>query len=236
MLKTLDDILTESVERFGISTTSGFYTDTMLKNWIKQADRWATSYKKWPMTEGRLSTTYVSGTEEWNFEGIKAESIRFLTIGGKRYRKLNFEDYQIFREESSSGDDRVFSDFNRILLVNPNAPDTGTMTTYFQYAPVEIDVTDHTSETVFSNGDEEGNEAYVERVLYYAYLHDRKHDEATYHEQKAKELLEQVWTKVQEEQYQYHSHRDRGGMFGRIDVVNGGFPGDLVQRDQFPNL
>ena len=48
------------------------------------------------MTEGQ--TTTFAATEEWQFEGYKADAIRCL-IGGSRLTKLNFEDYQTFREE-----------------------------------------------------------------------------------------------------------------------------------------
>ena len=99
MLNTFGEIKTDVIEKLGISTTAAFYTDTILNDWIQQAERWATSFKKWPFTEGRVSTTFTAGTgensDEWSFEGYKSDSFRILTIGGERHEKLNFEDYLI---------------------------------------------------------------------------------------------------------------------------------------------
>lgn len=232
MLTTSSDIKTEVLVRLGVSTTTAFYTDAILNQWIRTAERWATSYKKWPFTEGRISTTFT-GTEEWSFEGVKADSIRVAQIGGKRLRKLNFEDYQIFREEDSSGDDRVFTDFGRLVFINPNIDLSGTLTMWAQYTPVAVDMTDTASTTVFSNYDEEGNEAIVEEVLAYANTREKKETEANFHHTKATQILDSVYGKVSDEQFNYHTHRTRGGMWERIDVLRGGVAEDLNNRDQF---
>ncbi len=233
MLTTSNDIKNEVLVRLGVSTTSAFYTDAILNGWVKTATRWATSFKKWPFTEGRTSTTYTSANEEWDFEGIKADSIRIAQIGGKRLQKLNFEDYQIFREESSSGSDRVFSDFGRLVFINPNVDLSGTLTVFAQYAPVDIDMTDTSSETVFSGKDEEGNESIVEEILSYANTREKKENEANFHHSKALQILEGIWDKIKAEQFNYQTHRTRGGMWKRIDVINSGIEDDKINRDQF---
>ena len=236
MLSNFDDIKTDVVRKLGISTTTAFYTDDMLNDWILQGTRWATSFKKWPFTEGRQSTTYASSSEEWSFEGIKADSIRMAQIDGKRLDKLNFEDYQIFREEDDSGNDRVFTDFGRLVLINPNVDLSGTLTVYAQFTPADVDVTDPTATTVFSNGDEEGNEAIVEKVLSFAKTRDgttSSANEAIAHEAKAKDILETLYGKSQAEQFKYQTHRTRGGMFKRINVIDSGVEDDKIKRDQF---
>lgn len=234
MISTFDNIKNEVLRRGGIATTTVNYTDALLNGWIQGAHRWATAFKKWPFTEGRVSTTYVSGTEEWSFEGYKADSIRIMQIGGKRLQKLNFEDYQIFKEEESSSDDRVWSDFGRLVYVNPQIDLSGTLTAFGQYVPVDIDVTDPNATTVFSGNDEEGNEAIVEEVLSYAKTKQQKEKEAAYHHARAEAILNMVWGKVEDEQFNYHTHKSRGGMFERFNVLAGGFRDDLIKRDQFP--
>lgn len=232
MLSTFADIQTDVVRKLGISTTSAYYTDAMLNGWIQQAHRWATSYKKWPFTEGRVSTTYT-GSEEFQFEGYKAESFRMLLIGGKRYQKMNYEDYLLMKEEDPGSTDRVFSDYGRLVIVNAGAGGSGTLTAYGQYTPVDIDVTDHTAPTVFSYGDEEGNEAIVEKVMEFAKSRQLKADEAIVHLQKSAAILEALWKKTQDEQYAYQTARQRGGMFQRFDIL-GGRGDELNNRDQFP--
>ena len=232
MISTLNDIRTETINRLGIATTSANYTEAIINEWIQGATRWATSYKKWPHTEGRVSTTFT-GTEEWSFEGYKADSFRLIQIGGKRLNKLNFQDYQIFREESSSGSDRVCSDFGRLVFINPNIDLTGTLTAYGQYSPVDMDVTDHTATTVFSGIDEDANEAIVQEVISYAKTRDQKDNEANDYHKKAILILDNLWKKCQDEQYNYQTHRTRGGMWKRINVIDSGVEDDKIKRDQF---
>lgn len=233
MLSTFADIQSDVVRKLGISTTSAYYTDTILNDWIKQAHRWATSFKKWPFTEGRVSTTYT-GSEELSFEGYKAESFRMLLIGGKRYQKMNYEDYLILKEEDAASTEKVYSDYGRLLIVNAGAGGSGTLTAYGQYAPVDIDATDATAVTVFSSGDEEGNEAIVEKVLEFAYSRDQKPQDALIHLQKANAILESLWKKCEDEQYAYQTSRQRGGMFKRFNILAGGMDDELIRRDQFP--
>jgi len=219
MLKTSSEIKNDVIQKLGISTTAAFYTDAILNDWIKQATRWATAYKKWPFTEGRVSTTFT-GVEEWSFEGYKADSFRIMQIGGKRLEKLTFDDYQIFREEDSGANDRVFTDYGRLVFINPNIDLSGTLTAYGQYTPVDIDLTDATSTTVFSDGDEEGNEAIVEEVIAFANTREKKENESNFHHTRAVQILDSLYKKVADEQFNYKTHRTRGGMWRRIDVIN----------------
>lgn len=233
MLSNFADIQTDVVRKLGITTTAAYYSDAIINGWIQQAARWAASYKKWPFTEGRVSTTYT-GAEEFQFEGYKAESFRMLLIGGKRYKKMNYEDYLIMKEAEPQSTERVFSDYGRLVIVNTGASGSGTMTAYGQFQPADIDVTDHTALTVFSSGDEEGNEAIVEKVLEFANSREKKPDEALMHLQKAAAILEGLWGKCQDEQYAYQTSKQRGGMFERFSVVDGGLSSELYKRDQFP--
>lgn len=228
-LLTNGDIITEVLVRNNRTTTDSFITDTMLQDWLRQSHIWATSYKKWPFTEGRVSTTYTT-TEEWSFEGYKADSFRFIQVGGKRLQKINFEDYQIFREEQPDSTDKVYSDFGRIVFVNPNIDASGTLTAWGQYQPL-LDPTDLTAETLFASWDAEGNEAIVEKMT--AHLKRREHlpDEAELHDQRAANKLEEIYNRIAGEQFTYH---DKGeGMWKRVDVIEGGYQDDTLKRDQF---
>lgn len=230
-LNTVGDLQTEVLVRNNRTTADSFVTDTMLRDWTRQAHKQATAYHKWPFTEGRTSTTW-SDTEEWNFEGYKADSLRLVQVGGKRLKKLDFRNYQIYREEQPDDDERVFSDFGRTLFVNPNVDLSGTLTVWGQYEPT-IDPTDTDATTVFSGYDEEGNEAIVDFMT--AYLKRREHTpaEAELYEAKAKKKLDEIWQRVLDEQYQYQTHADSGGMFERFDVLEGGITDEIFKRDQF---
>ena len=232
MLNNISDIKNEFIVRNQSATTVAFYTDEILNDWIKQSHIAAAGYKKWPFTEGRISTTFAA-SEEWSFEGYRADSFRIITIGGYRLKKLNFEDYLIFKEESPSDDDRIYSDFGNVVFINPSIDVSGTLTAYGQYFPAELDTSVPTTKTVFSDRAEEGNEAMVNLMLSYARTREKKPTEAEYYEKKALQQLETLWSQIISEQGMYQTHPDRGGMFERVDVLEGSSSEEIRKRDQF---
>lgn len=155
-----------------------------------------------------------------------------MQVGGKRLQKLNFEDYQIFREEQPDSDDRVYSDFGRTVFINPNADVSGSLVAWGQYEPI-LDVTDEAGTTIFSGYDEEGNEAIVEEILSYAKERQQKQTEAVNHHGKAVQILENIWKRIQDEQALYQTHPARGGWFKRINVVDGFLDDEEFKRKQF---
>ena len=227
--------MTEVLVRNNRTTTDSFVTDAILQDWTRQAHKKAAGWHKWPFTEVRDRTQTFS-TEEIAYSAFtakfKADSIRMLQVGGYRLQKLNIRDYQIFREEQPDSTDRVFSDFGRIVFINPSIDLSGTVTAWGQYEPA-IDSTDLTAITVFSDYDEDGNEAILEIMS--SYLKAREGDQVTAQalEVKALQRLDGLWQRIMDEQHNYQTHPDSGGMYKRIDVLNGGFPEDLADRDQF---
>jgi hypothetical protein len=234
---TKSEIRTEVLVRLGKDTTSAWTSSTILNNWIDQAHRWAAGYHKWPFTEARVSTTFASlvANEDGNLvglypEGWKSDSIRQLQVGGYRLKKLNWEDFQIFREDYSTNDDRVFSDFNRQYFVNPNIDVSGTTSVWGQYTPIVLDDESSTENTIFA-GEEEGNQGIIEMSIAYALRRDGKEKEALDHQLVAKTTLDELYKRITDEQYAYQS-KNRG-MFDRIDVVNGDMYDDELNTDQF---
>ena len=231
MISTLGDIQDEFLVRSNVSTSVAFVTDTIINDWTRIAALWAGATHKFPFTEGRVSTTF-SATEEWSFEGYKADSFRLVQVGGKRLKKLDFRNYQIFREEEPNSDERVFSDFGRLVFINPNVDLAGTLTAWGQYTPV-IDPTVKTDSTVFSGYDEEGNEAIVLEMLSYLKEREKKPRDAESLHLRAQAILDGIWQRVLDEQHAYQTHPDSGGMFERIDVLRGDYEEEILKRDQF---
>lgn len=229
---TTGDIKTELLVELGTSTTVAYYTDTILDSWINKAHRWAASVHNWPQTEGRVSTTYVA-TEEWSFEGYKPDSFRLMTVGGYGLTKVNFGDYIKYREQipnSTTPSGRIWSDYGRIVFINPTLDVSGTLTAYGHYIPATLDATDPTTNTIFSN-DEEGNTAIVEEVLSYAAIREGNVKDSQVHHANAKIILDGIWKVIQDEQYAYQTkNRD---MFNRIDVLNGYIRPDVNSVNQF---
>lgn len=237
MINTNAQIINEVVVRMSIDTSTAWYTDAILKSWEQTAHDWACGFHKWPFTEGRISTTFTTATTNDMGdvvlpypEGWKPDSIRLLQVGGKRLEKITLEDYQIFREAKAEADDRVFSDFGLEYYINPKADVSGSVTAWGQYTPI-IDPTDEGATTIFSKAGNEGNEAIVYEMMSYAHSRERNTNEALAAHQKASDILEGIWKRYLDEQYQYKTYNNRG-MFERIDIINGS-PLDDIRRDQF---
>jgi hypothetical protein len=236
-LNTIGDIQTEFLVRNNLTTTDSFVTDTTLKGWTQDALTYCAGYKKWVFTEGRVSTTFASlVTNEDGYlmgeypEGWKADSIRLLTIGGKRVDKKNFYKFQEFVEDNEGATDRIYTDFNRRIIINPHIDLSGTVTAWGQYTP-SLDWSIPASVTPFSNNDEEGNEALVEKMTVYLKRREHLPQEAELHDKRVVDKLEELYKKTAEEQAMYQT-TDGEGMWKRMDIVNGTF-GDELSSNQF---
>jgi len=233
---TQSDIVTEFMVRNSANTSVGFYTDTVLSSWSDQAHKWAAGYKKWPFTEGRVSTTFaslVAGEDGYLIgdypEGWKTDSIRMMRIGGFEVGKREFYKFTKFLEDHSTNTGRIFSDYMRVYYVNPNINVSGTVTLWGQYTPPTIDLTVANEVTVFT-GEEEGNEAIVEMMMSYARKREKKLAESLAHVKEAQRILDEIWERIKAEQYNYQVPPD-DGIFERFDVLEGGF-GEF-NRNQF---
>lgn len=237
-MRTRDEIITEVLVQLSVSTTNAYYTDTIMRNWYMRATQWASAYKKWPMTEGRVSTTFASlTTNEDGYlrgeypEGWKADSIRLLTIGGERLDKKNFYEFQKFVEDNPGSDERIFTDYNQAYYINPSMDLSGTVTVWGQYTPL-VDITNENELTPFSDAQPDGNDAIVNEMLSYAQSREKDLNASLAYHQNAVNILNNIWEKVKNEQFAY-GPTDGEGMWKRIDVISGGYQDDLFRRDQF---
>jgi len=219
---TKGEIKIQTLVRGGWSTTYTI-TDTNLDLFIDKAHRFAAAYKKWPFTEGRVSTTFASlattedGYLEGNYpEGWKSDSIRLLKIGGKQVDKKEFYKFTKFLEDNATSTDRIFSDYGRVYYINPNIDVSGTVTAWGQYTPASLVEND----TVFV-GEDEGNEAIIEMTMSYVYRRLGDDNNAMAHEITSRRTLDELWIRIQAEQYGYQVTPD-DGMFKRFDVLEGG--------------
>lgn len=238
MLLTLADIENEVLVRSNRTTTDSFITDAMLHDWLRQAHAIAVNYKKWPFSEGRVSTTFASGvTNEDGYtvfeypEGWKSDALRLLTVDGKRIEKKAFTEFQKYLEDNTSATDRIYTDFARRIYVNPRIDISGSLTSWGQYTPV-VDPTDQSATTVFSYNDEEGNEGIVLQMI--SYLKDREHlaEESLLFAQKATAKLDEVWARIAPEQSNYGPTRT-DGMWKRMNIVDGGFRSEINNPNRF---
>lgn len=84
-----------------------------------------------------------------------------------------------------------------------------------------------------SLGNDEGNQAIIEEALSYTFRRDGKAQESVERHLLAKQLLDELWKRVQDEQFAYQTHPDRGGQYRRFDVLKGSVSDEILKRDQF---
>ena len=137
-----------------------------------------------------------------------------------------------FREDYSSDTEKIFSDHGNLYFINPRADVSGTTTLWGQYGPAALGESDNSVTTLFSDVAEEGNEAIVEEVLGYAKKKEKKLQEALTHHKRAVEILEEIWTRVKDEQYGYGDVNSEG-LFKRVDILQGDFHSDLIRRNRW---
>ncbi len=238
------------------STTVAFYTEQIIKDFFDNAHQWAASQAKWPFTEGRYSTTTASAVtneDGWTTlqypEGFKNDSVRLLTVGGKRFDKRNFYKFQQFFQDNTADTSKQFTDFGRTIYINPNASDfSGTVTMWGTYnvAASNYDtaasgVGDPNGTTIFTDVANEGNEAIVAKMMSYALQREKSPvtlvrgkmaSASAFEAQKAEEILQAIWKDIAEEQYNYQDTQNEG-MWKRFDVTRGGFKEDIFRRDQW---
>lgn len=242
MLLNLGDIKNDVLVKLQAATTMAFYSDSILNNWISEAHTWASSLHKWPFTEYQdNSLTFNSNGGPYPYpSNFRQNSVRFLQVGGKRFNKTEYHDYLSYLEDNSGGQARIWSEFGGNIYVNGSADASGTITTYGQILPAQLDGSDPTATTIFSNHHDEGNEAISEKVLSYATTREKSPVGLTrgkiisasmLHDQNAVAILENMWKSFTDEKFGYMPKDSE--MWKRTDIIRGALRDDIFKRDQF---
>ena len=222
------DLQTQCFVRMATDTASTFITEKMVRDWLNISHIWAAGYKKWPFTEYMDSSGYfTSGTVAYNYPNVnfKTDSIRMLGIGTMVAGGMNIFDKKIFSDfakylvDYSDATDKIFSDYRRILYINPNCT-SGSMVCFGQLTPPTLGLVESSAaSTVFSNYDEEGDDAIIDKVCSFAFRRMKKFQEAADFEARARTTLDELYKRIQDEQAQYQT-KDRE-LFERMNIIDG---------------
>ena len=210
------------------------YSETELSRWLRLSRNEAVARNPWPFTEGRLEIASASGTEKYDYPLIlKSDSLRYLTVNDKRYDKKLFEDYLKYKEDYSSGSNKIYSDRNRVLYINHLADDFGNSIVCYGQVIVTGSVDSQTATTVFSTAEPEGDEAIIQLAYSKALGSEKmnKPTQAKKERSEAFEILDGIWKRIQDKQHTYQT-KDTS-MFKRMDILGGGYEGEIRSRKQF---
>jgi len=194
--------LLQTEVRDGLTILSGdtLITDTMVKKWINMAKDWALSYKRWPFLESS-GTDLIDTTGKYSYPTLmKIKSAFLVTVDGYRYEKIRYEDYLKYLENYSDGEDKVWAEYDRTIYINGNANSTGDAIVIYGEIGV-IDLVADTTATPFNDAEPSGDEAIIRRAIARGMRKigqgtlDR---EAKLEELEAKEILDAIWTRIQE--------------------------------------
>lgn len=207
---TFQEMQTELQARLSIASTNTFWTLQMLKDWLNQANRWACGYKHWPLTEGAKYTSSRANALYYDYPlEFRSDSIRRLEIesgGGKmeEYKKVKYQDFMKYIRENPSGEEKIFSDFRRHYFINPKVTVNGReICLWGQEKPAKL--VNDADKSPFAEGEEAGEEAIIKRALSIALKKGRKYTEARIEAEEAKEILNEIWERIKEEQAGYQS-------------------------------
>ncbi len=97
------------------------FSDADLGELINAAARMAWNYKPWPFTKGAKSVATVD-SEYFDYPGdFEDGSITLLKVGGKKFDKRSFEDYQQTFEDEATSTERIWAEYDRFIFINQNA-------------------------------------------------------------------------------------------------------------------
>jgi len=204
------ELQTELQNRLSIVSTNTFWTLSMIKSWLNQANKWACNYKFWPFTEKAKYTISRANALYYDYpESFRSDSIRLLQIEQDDgimadYKKIRYEDFVKYVLENPSGTDKVFSDFRRQYFINPKvAVAKREICVWGQEKPALL--VNDTDKTPFAEGDEAGEEAIIKRALMIALQKASNYQKATIERDEARLILEDCWARISEEQAGYQS-------------------------------
>jgi hypothetical protein len=107
------------------------FSDTDLQDFIQAAVLAAWDYKPWPFSRKAKTVTTIDDDYYDNPEEIQLGSITRLTVGGKSFRKLDFEDYQQILADDPNSTKRIWADWETYIFVNKNAYTVGDPMDWF---------------------------------------------------------------------------------------------------------
>lgn len=157
---------TELLAELQGASNSTLYPSSRITTLIKDAYIWATQQYIWrDLVRGRITNT-VAGEEYYDYpEDFRGDSIFRLVIDGDTYENKNFEDYLDFKTNNPTSTDKIFASFQRFYFISPTPTSTGSSNLTI-WGAIQAEPLDSAStETIFSNNKESGNEAVVRKAL-----------------------------------------------------------------------
>lgn len=178
--------------------SNDLFAEADLEDYIDAGVKRAWDYKPWSFTEKTYTTTSTADAYYDYPADFEDESITRITVGGTRYPKKDFDDYQRYFADWPSDNAQIWSDHGRFYFLNLNAHAVGAtiQVTGKLRAPtlsVDADLLPFSPST--DNQESSGNRA----IIHFAYGEAlsseklRNYAQAAFEEKRAYGILDILW-------------------------------------------
>jgi hypothetical protein len=161
-MDTRTEMETELIAQLQVANNSSLFPSTRITTLIQNAHTWATTLFIWLDLVMAKTTNTNASQEYYDYpEEFRSGSIIRLAIDGESYDRKNFEDYLDFKENNTGSDEKIFANYGRFFFVNPTPASLGSGNMDVWGAVQADELSEGTSETIFTGNKPEGNEAIV---------------------------------------------------------------------------
>lgn len=165
-MATRNDLVTELRDQLQAADNSTLYPESRLIKLIQDAYIWATQQFIWrDLVQGKITSTVANGDYYDYPEEFRSDTIIRMEIDGDPYERKNFEDFLDYRQNNPTSTRRIFANYGRWFHVFPTPTSNGSGNLTVWGAIHADDLDSESSETIFSNNKESGNEAVVRKAL-----------------------------------------------------------------------
>lgn len=183
-MQTYLEMQTELISRLGVASNSTKFPTSRIQSLIKDAHLWATAlypFRELTLetdvsTTGTSSTVLPNATEFTYPAAYRSNSIWLIFIGTNEYLKRNFDDLLRYSLNNPNSIKRRFADFGRKYYVFTSPAVSQTMKVYGQQQATQLSSSG--DKTIFSDANDDGNEAIVLKAMAVAQNKPDKEQEA----------------------------------------------------------
>jgi hypothetical protein len=214
---TFKEMRDELLARLIVANNSTLYTDARLSLLIKHAYIWVTDQYLWPQLErAKYTNTAASQYYYDNPTTFKTDCVTRVIVNELEYDRKNFEDFLDYKQNYPTDvTKRIFADYGRQIFLFPTPTAILKLEIWglIQPEPLSADA----DMTIFSDSDENGNEAIVRKALSVA-IGKTNNNLALSEENEAKSILATIYNKIlqrqQRDQRLDHAFFNVSDMFG----------------------
>lgn len=200
-MNTRDDILTGVKTQLEMISTSTLFSDITINNEIWSAYLWVCGRHQWPKLEKASFRTTTTNYYYDQPSEFRADSVFLIVIGDQEYDPTEYEDYLRFkRDYPNNSDEFLFSMFADQIFIEPASAAGIEMVVWGCIQPNPF--VNGSSITIFSNSEEEVNEAIMHKVVSALLPGDvsKSNNELL----KAQSIADEVWNAIKARKARFH--------------------------------